>query len=127
MALEDVIILIVAVILLAIALFVGDKIFGNRKVEFTGSYFIKALLTAVVIMVIIIGVSAVVGRINILGIGQIVPILSFVLGVYAIKIILMVGATYERSTWVGVIAWLVVYIINYISETLFNVHLIDFI
>ncbi len=126
MALEDVILFTISALLLALALFVGDKVFGDRNVKLTKSYYINAVITAVVILVLIIGVSAVAGMLSILGIGQIIPILTFVVSVYVIKALLMRGGTYERSTWVGIIAWVMVYIMNYIGEII-GVRLIQFI
>ncbi len=118
--LEDIVFLIITVLLLAIFLFIGDKLFGNRKIELSISYYLNALVTAIVIIALIIGISAVISAIDVLGIGQIVPILAFVAACYAIKGILMTGATYERSVWVGVIAWLLVYVCNYISNDMFG-------
>lgn len=125
MDLETLLIIIVTVLLLALCLFVGDKLLGNRGVQLTKGYYLNAIITAIVIVIIIIAASAVVGFIDILGIGQIIPILSFVLAVYAIKALLMKGATYERSTWVGIITWTMAYVINYIAGSLFSVELID--
>ena len=125
MELIELLFLIITVLLLALCLFIGDKLLGNRGVHFTKSYYLNAIITAIVIVLIIIAASAVVGYINVLGIGQILPILSFVLAVYAIKSLLMKGATYERSTWVGLITWTMAYVINYIAGELFDVELID--
>ena len=107
---EQILILVVAVLLLALFLFFGDKILGNNPVKLTGGYFVKAMITAVVIFGLIIGVSAIINAIGILGIGRILTILTFVISIYAIQKILMDNATYERATWVGVIAWTLVYI-----------------
>lgn len=125
MDLETLLIIIVTVLLLALCLFVGDKLLGNRGVQLTKGYYLTAIITAIVIVIIIIAASAVVGFIDILGIGQIIPILSFALAVYAIKALLMKGATYERSTWVGIITWTLAYVINFISFEFFKFNLID--
>lgn len=116
MALPTIILLLIAALLLALALFVGDKVFGNRRVELTSGYYINALITAIVILLLIIGVSAIIGTISILGIERIIPILTFVVSVYVIKALLMKGATFERATWVGIITWVVAYMINFIGE-----------
>lgn len=117
--LEQILILVIGVLLLALFLFIGDKLLGNRPVKLTSSYYITAMITAAVIFGIIIGVGAAVGELDSstqVGIGNIVTILSFVISCYAIKIILMDKATYERSVWVGVIAWTLVYIADYIAR-----------
>ncbi|MHA2249089.1 MAG: hypothetical protein ACXAD7_01945 [Candidatus Kariarchaeaceae archaeon] len=125
--LEEIIFLVITVLLLAIFLYIGDKIFGNRRVELTSGYYINAIITAIVIIVLIIGISAVIAEVDILGIGQIAPILVFVAGCYAIRGLLMKGASYERAVWVGVIAWLCVYVCNYISDQLFDTPLVEYI
>ncbi len=127
---EQILILVIAVLLLALFLFFGDKILGNKPVKLTSGYFIKAIITAVVIFALIIGVSAIFGEIDStiqLGIGRILTILTFVISVYAIKIILMDDATYERAVWVGVIAWTMVYVADYIAQEIGNQELIPYI
>ncbi|MCE7736009.1 MAG: hypothetical protein GPJ54_14095 [Candidatus Heimdallarchaeota archaeon] len=125
--LEQILILVIAVLLLALFLFFGDKILGNKPVKLTSGYFIKAMITAVVIFALIIGVSAVISEINVLGIGRILTILTFVISAYAIKIILMDDATYERAVWVGVVAWTLVYIADYLAQEIGNTELIPYI
>ena len=124
--LEEIIFLVITVLLLALCLFVGDKLFGNGEVHLTSGYYISACITAIVIIVIIIVVGVVVGLIDILGIGNISTIASFVGSVYVIKALLMKGATFERSTWVGIFTWIMVYVINYLGG-LFGVQLITII
>ena len=124
---EQILILVVAVLLLALFLFFGDKILGNNPVKLTGGYFVKAMITAVVIFGLIIGVSAIINAIGILGIGRILTILTFVISIYAIQKILMDNATYERATWVGVIAWTLVYIVDYIAQQFGSRELIPYI
>ncbi len=115
--LEQILILVIGVLLLALFLYIGDKLFGNRPVKLTSSYYITAMITAVVIFAIIIGVSAAVSELDFdIGISRIATILSFVISCYAIKIILMDKATYERAVWVGVIAWTLVYIADYLAR-----------
>ncbi|OLS28745.1 MAG: hypothetical protein HeimC2_04750 [Candidatus Heimdallarchaeota archaeon LC_2] len=121
--LEQILILVIGVLLLALFLFIGDKLFGNKPVKLSSSYYLTAIITAVVIFAIIIGVSAAVGELDSstqVGIGNIVTILSFVISCYAIKIILMDSATYERAVWVGVVAWTLVYVADYIAREISN-------
>ena len=115
---ERLIILIIAILLVALFLFIGDKIFGKTKVELSGAYYLKAIITAVVIFGLIIGVNAILGEIEgalEIGIAGIAPILAFVVSIYAIRGLLMESADYERAAWVGVIAWTLVYITDYIA------------
>ncbi|MHA2031927.1 MAG: hypothetical protein ACW99A_14410 [Candidatus Kariarchaeaceae archaeon] len=114
--LNQVLILLIGVLLLALFLFIGDKLLGNKPVKLTTSYYIKAMITAAVIFALIIGVSAIVNEIDILGIGRILTILTFVISCYAIQKLLMDSATYERSVWVGVIAWTLVYVADYLAR-----------
>ncbi len=126
MALTDVILLVITVLLIALFLFVGDKLVGSKNVKLTSSYYLRALITAIVIILLIIGVSAVIGAVNVLGIGNIIPILAFVVSCYAIKMLLMSSTSYERSVWVGIITWILIYIVDYIFG-LFGLDLIQYI
>ncbi len=125
--LDEILFLVITVLLLALFLYVGDKLFGNRRIELTSAYYLNAVVTAIVVIALIIGINAVISEVDILGVGQIAPILAFVLGCYAINWLLMKNATYERSVWVGVIAWLLVYVANYISNELFETEIVDYI
>lgn len=125
--LEQILILVIAVLLLALFLFLGDKILGNKPVRLTSAYFVKAMITAIVIFALIIGVSAIISEIDVLGLGRILTILTFVISVYAIQKILMDDASYERAAWVGVIAWTLVYVADYIAQEIGDQELVPYI
>ena len=122
--LTTVLIFVISILLLAIILFLADKLIGDKPDKLTGGYLLKAILTALVIIVVIIGVSYVVSQVDILGIGRITTILAFVLSCYVIKFLLLNRSGFETAVWVGVITWLFVYILNYLAETLFHQSLI---
>lgn len=124
--LEQLLFLVITLLILTIVLFLADKLIGDKPSKLDGGYFVKALITAVVIIVIIIGVGAVIGAVDVLGIGQIVPILAFVLSCYAIKMLLLSSSSFEKATWVGLVAWLFIYIINYLTNELFNADLLQY-
>ncbi len=124
--LEQYILLAITLILLALFLFVGEKVFGNRTVRLTGGYFLTALVVAIVIVILIIVAGAVAGFLGSLipGAGAIAQILGFVLSAYAVKSILMKSATYERAVWVTLVAFFFIYIVEGITTTLFDVSII---
>lgn len=122
---EQYVLLALTLIFLSIALFLGEKIFGNRTVNFSGSYFLKALFVSFVILILMIASFAVAGFIGtyLPGASGIGSILGFVLAAYAVKTLLMKAATYERSVWVTLFAFLVIYVIEGIA-TLFDTSII---
>lgn len=128
MALIDIVWFTISIILIALFLFVGDKIFGTKKIQLTAGYFIQALITAAVIILAVIVAGAVGGFIGTLlpGAEGIVSILGFVLATYAAKIILLSGETYERSTWIVVTAYLLIFIANGLAA-LVSITLIPYI
>lgn len=124
--LEEILLLVLAVIVLALCLILADKIIGEKQ-DFSGGLFLQAVLTAIIIIVLIIAVGVVVGLVDILGIGQIAPILAFVGGCYAIKMLFLKDSSFEKSVWLGVITWVLVYIINYIGNELGAGSIVNFI
>lgn len=129
MELEQIALLILSVVLMAIFLFVGDKVFGTRKVRLDSGYFLKAVLTAILIILLIIAAGAVAGFIGsiIPGVTGIVTVLGFVLASYVVRGILLKHATFERSAWVTLVAYLLVYIANGISQLLIEQPLVQYI
>ncbi len=125
MDLMQIVLLLITVLLLALFLFVGDKLVGNKNVHLTSGYYINALITAALIIVVIIGAGIVVGLVDFFGIGQILPILAFILATFVTKMFLVKG-NYERAMWVTLIAWLLVYVVEYVAG-LFDMQLIQFI
>ncbi len=115
--LEQYVLLALTLVVLAIALFLGEKSFGNRSVEFSGSYFLKALIVAVVILALMIASFAVAGFIGqfLPGATGIGPILGFVLSSYAVKSLLMRDASYERGVWVTLVAFFIIYVVEGIA------------
>jgi hypothetical protein len=124
-----ILLLIITVLLIAIFLFVGDKLLGTKEGKLDGSYFLKALLTAVVIILLIIAAGAVIGFLSqfIPGIGPIVTILGFILATYAVKMLLMKHGVLDKAIWVTFIAYLLVYIVNGIAVQLGQQPIILFI
>ena len=125
MELIQIVLLIITVLLLALFLFVGDKLVGNKNVHLTSGYYINALITAAIIIVVIIATGIVVGFVDFFGIGQILPILAFILATFVTKMFLVKG-NYERAMWVTLIAWILVYVVEYVAG-LFDMQLIQFI
>ena len=116
---EQYIILAISVLLIAVFLFIGHKLIGSGKPKFSGSYLLVAIITAILIIAVIIAAAAVVGFLSTLlpGLGGIVPILGFVLASYIVKIFL-VKEQFEKSMWITMIAYALVYITNAVSAYL---------
>ena len=123
----EILYLIITVLLLTICLFLADKLIGDKPDSMGGGYFLKALITAIVIIALIIGVGAVVGALGILGISGIAPILGFVLAAYAVKMLLLASSTYERAVWVTLVAYIFVFMINYLAQVIGHITLIQYI
>lgn len=117
----------ISVLLIALCLYIADKLVGTKPYKLTSGYYIKAIITAIIIIVLIIAVGVVLGYVGILGIDRIATILAFVLSCYAIKILLMDTNDYEKAVWVGVITWILIYVINYLSTELIDEPIILFI
>ncbi|RMG27347.1 MAG: hypothetical protein D6732_20215 [Methanobacteriota archaeon] len=123
--LDQYILLALTLVILAIALFLGEKFFGTRSVELTGSYFLKALIVAFVILALMIASFAVAGFIGsfLPGASGIGSILGFVLSSYAVKSLLMRDASFERGVWVTLIAFFIIYVVEGIA-TIFGTSII---
>ncbi|MHA2502406.1 MAG: hypothetical protein ACXAE3_06045 [Candidatus Kariarchaeaceae archaeon] len=126
---DQILILVITVLLISLSLFFADKLIGDKPDSLGGGYFVKAVITSIVIIVLIIGTSAVVGVLaSILPpLGQIAPILAFVMGAYAVKYFLLKQSSFEKSVWVALITWVIIYIIDYVSALLGGPDLVQFI
>lgn len=125
MDLIQIVLLIITVLLLALFLFVGDKLIGNKNVHLTSGYYINALITAAIIIVVIIVAGILVDFIDFFGIGQILPILAFIFATFITKMFLVKG-DFQRAMWVTLIAWILVYVVEYVAG-LFDMQLMQFI
>ena len=119
---KDLILLIVASHLLLLFLFLADKLIGNKPAQITVSYYLRAFLTSLAVLVILVGTAWLVNTIDFAAFRRLAPILSFVGACYVVKVIL-VGAPFEKSLWVTLAAWLLMYIADSIVNAAFNTSL----
>ena len=127
--LEEILLLVITVLLISLSLFIADKLIGDKPDSIGGGYLLKAIFTAIIIIVLIIGTTAVLGVLsNILpALAQIAPILAFVMGAYAVKFFLLKESSFEKAVWVTLTTWLMIYIIDFVSATLGGPDLVQFI
>ncbi len=113
---DQIIIIAISILLIAIFLFIGDKLLGSGKPQLTAGYFLLAVITALLVIIVIIAAGAAVGFLATFlpGIGGIVPILGFVLATYIVKMVL-VKEEFQRSMWITMIAYALVYITNAVA------------
>ena len=122
----QVLILIIALIVVALVLYLAARIIAGQK-EFTGAYFLRLFIVEVVIFIAVIGISALIGQKGTLGqiFAPALPKIIFTAAIYIIKFLLTPGTrvnyeSIERSLWIALITFIAIYLLNYITVTLTN-------
>ncbi len=128
------ILLILAIILVAIILYLGTRLIAGKKETETG-YIIRLFLVAAIIVILVaIIIGAIVGSVS--GIllvntaaSQLVPVLIYLAIVFLIKYILIPEkddvTKWSTSIWIGVITLFLIYLFNALTDLLFQTPIIS--
>jgi heme A synthase len=130
------ILLVIAIILVAIILYIGTRIITGKKETETG-YILRLLAVSVIIVLLVaVVIGAVVGAVGQLdptdiisgAANQIIPVLVYLAIVYLIKYILIPEqgevTKFNASIWIGVITLFLIYVFNILTTQLFNTPII---
>ncbi|MFX1282496.1 MAG: hypothetical protein ACFFB5_02535 [Promethearchaeota archaeon] len=135
--LTTLVLLIVAIILVAIILYIGTRLIAGKKETETG-YILRLLLVAVVIVLLVaIVIGAVIGAMGQLDLtnifsgaaAQLIPVLVYLAIVFLIKYVLIPERgeieKWNASIWIGVITLFLIYVFNIITTQLFKLPIIQ--
>ena len=104
--------LIVASHLLLLFLYLADRMCGNRPQHLTASYYLRAFITAVVFLAVLIAVRWAVGRYDIVFIRETAPVAGFVVASYVVRTVQMKDTSFDKAVWVSLIAWVAIYAVD---------------
>lgn len=136
--LTTLILLIIAIILVAIILYIGTRLIAGKK-ELESGYILRLLLVAlIVVLLVAVVIGAVIGSIDQLdptdppifagAAAQLIPVLVYLAIVYLIKYILIPEraetAKWNASIWIGVVTLFLIYVFNIITTQIFNTPII---
>jgi hypothetical protein len=131
------ILLVIAIILVAIILYIGARLIAGKKETETG-YIIRLLLVAVIIVLLIaIVIGAIIGAIGQLdptdifsgAAVQLVPVLVYLAIVFLIKFLLIPErgevTKWSASIWIAVLTLFLIYVFNIIAVQVFSTPIIS--
>ncbi len=131
------VLLIIAIILVAIILYISTRLIAGKKDTDTG-YIIRLLLVAIAIVVLVaVVIGAIISALGQLdptrivsgAAAQLIPILIYLAIVYLIKFVLIPErgdvTKWSASVWIGVITLFFIYLINILTTQLFEIQIID--
>lgn len=133
------ILIIIAIILVAIILYIGTRLIAGKKETETG-YIIRLLLVALLIVLLVaVVIGAVIGAIGQLepfeppiitgAAAQLIPVLVYLAIVFLIKYILIPERgeleKWNASIWIGIITLFLIYLFNIITTQLFQTPIIQ--
>lgn len=131
--LERILLLIIAILLTTLLLYLATRIVAKKKDSDT-SYWLKLLLAAILIWVLVIAVAAVIGALGTLGtaFSQAIIVIVFTGSIYIVKLLIMPETkgyydSWERSIWITLLTFIFIFIVNYISVQLGGFQLINYI
>ena len=129
------ILLIIAIILVAIIMYIGTRLIAGKKETETG-YIIRLLLVAAIIVILVaIIIGAIVGAVSAIpfistAASQLVPVLIYLAIVFLIKHILIpeMGelTKWSASVWIGAITLFLIYLFNAFTDLAFETPIIIF-
>ncbi len=129
------ILLIIAIILVAIIMYIGTRLIAGKKETETG-YIIRLLLvSAIIVILVAIIIGAIVGAVSDVpfigtAASQLVPVLIYLAIVFLIKYILIpeMGelTKWSASVWIGVITLFLIYLFNAFTDLVFETPIIIF-
>ncbi|MFW9903969.1 MAG: hypothetical protein ACFFFH_06515 [Candidatus Thorarchaeota archaeon] len=133
------ILIIIAIILVAIILYIGTRLIAGKKETETG-YIIRLLLVALLIVLLVaVVIGAVIGAIGQLepfdppiitgAAAQLIPVLVYLAIVFLIKYILIPERgeieKWNASIWIGIITLFLIYLFNIITTQFFQTPIIQ--
>jgi hypothetical protein len=131
------ILIIIAIILVAIILYVGTRLIAGKKETETG-YIIRLLVVALVIVLLVaVVIGAIIGAIGQLdptnifsgAAAQLIPVLVYLAIIFLIKYILIPERgeieKWNASIWIGVVTLFLIYVFNIITTQLFQTPIIQ--
>ena len=134
--LTTLILIIIAIILVAIFLYIGTRLIAGKKETETG-YIVRLLLVALVIVLLVtVVIGAVIGAIGELdptdiisgAAGQLIPVLVYLAIIFLIKYILIPERgeveKWNASIWIGVVTLFLIYVFNIITTQFFQTPII---
>lgn len=131
--LERILLLIIAILLTTLLLYLATRIVTGKKDSDT-SYWIKLLLSAILIWILVIAVGAVIGALGTLGaaFGQALLVIVFTGSIYIVKLLILPETyshydSWERAIWIALLTFIFIFVVNYISVELGGFELINFL
>jgi hypothetical protein len=131
------VLLIIAIILVAIILYIGTRLIAGKKDTDTG-YIIRLLLVAIAIVLLVaVVIGAVIGALGQLdptnivygAAAQLIPVLIYLAIVYLIKFVLIPErgdvTKWSASVWIGVVTLFFIYLINILTTQVFEIPIIE--
>jgi len=130
------ILLIIAIILVAIILYISARLIAGKKETETG-YIIRLLLVALIVVVLVaVVIGSVIGALGRLdptnifsgAAAQLIPVLIYLAIVFLIKFLLIPEkgeeTKWNASIWIGVITLFLIYVFDIIAFQLFETRII---
>ena len=131
--LERILLLIIAILLTTLLLYLATRIV-TKKSDSDAGYWVKLLLTAILIWVLVIAVGAVVGALGTLGtaFSQAIIVIVFTGAIYIVKFLILPETSghydyWERAIWITLLTFIFIVVVNYISVQLGHFQLISYI
>ena len=124
--------LIIAILLTTLLLYLATRIVTGKKDSDT-SYWLKLLLSAILIWILVIAVGAVIGALGALGqaFGQAILVIVFTGSIYIVKLLILPETknydAWERAKWITLLTFIFIYVVNYLSVQIGHFALINFL
>ncbi|UCG02042.1 MAG: hypothetical protein JSW11_20910 [Candidatus Heimdallarchaeota archaeon] len=131
------ILIIIAILLVAIILYIGTRLIAGKKETETG-YIIRLLLVALVIVLLVaVVIGAIIGGIGRLdptnifsgAAAQLIPVLVYLAIIFLIKYVLIPERgeieKWNASIWIGVVTLFLIYVFNILTTQLFRTPIIQ--
>ena len=130
---ERILLLIIAILLTTLLLYLATRIVTKKRGS-DKEFWIKLLLSAILIWLLVIAVGAVVGALGSLGsaFSQAILVIVFTGSIYIVKFLILPETQgnydyWERSIWIALLTFIFIFVVNYISVQLGGFELINFI
>ena len=131
--LERILLLIIAILLTTLLLYLATRIVTSKK-DSDRSYWLKLLLSAILIWILVIVVGAVIGALGTLGaaFSQALVVIVFTGSIYIVKMLILPETRgnydlWERAIWITLLTFIFIFVVNYISVQLGGFELINFL
>ena len=130
--LNQILLLIIAILLTTLLLYLATRIVTGKKDSDTG-YWVKLLLSAILIWVLVIAVGAVIGALGALGqaFSQAILVIVFTGSIYIVKLLILPETksydAWERAIWITLLTFIFIAVVNYLSVQIGHIALINYI